>query len=122
MMIIVIRKCLAMSHHAVECCSLLSWEAIAEQLPPTDPSAEKACWQQLEEARLFLSPFDIHIFSRSSVAPERSAPPSNPSVRDYRNLPGHPTPTLEAWEISGYHQHCQFFRKDLDEAFLLTGD
>ena len=58
------------------------------------PSAEKAYWQQFEEGRLFLSPFDIHIFSRSSIAPERSAPPSNPSVRDYRNLLGHPIPPI----------------------------
>lgn len=30
MMIIVIRKCLAISYHSVKCYSLLSWEAIAE--------------------------------------------------------------------------------------------
>lgn len=90
MMIIVIRKCLAISYHAVKCYSLLSREAAAAaaaNFPSTSSSAEKAYWQRFEEGGLFLSSFDIHIFSRSSFAPARSAPPSNPSVKDYRKPP-----------------------------------
>lgn len=86
-MIIVIRKCLAISYHAVKCCSLLSREAARANFPSTSSSAEKAYWQQFEEGGLFLSSFDICTFSRSSFAPERSAPPSNPSVKDYRKPP-----------------------------------
>lgn len=87
MMIIVIRKCLAISYHAVKSYSLLGREAASAKFPSTSSSAEKACWQQFEEGGLFLSSSDICTFSRSSFAPERSAPPSIPSVKDYRKPP-----------------------------------
>lgn len=45
MMIIVIRKCLAISYHAVKCYSLLSREAGMAKFPSNGSSSEKAYWQ-----------------------------------------------------------------------------
>ena len=48
-MIIVIRKCLAISYHAVKCYSLLSWEATAAKFPSTTPVLRRLAGSSLRE-------------------------------------------------------------------------
>lgn len=52
MMIIVIRRCLAISYHAVKGYSLLSWEAAAVKFPSTAPVLRRLLGSSLRKGEI----------------------------------------------------------------------